>query len=165
MTPFYCVVFDEGEHFEYTGDAASMRDKVARLTKDSGPGDVEGYERFLKANETTYQVGFEGLGDEPTDAWTDAAKAPPDLINLEAYRTVWSLACKQVSDPRLRVVLTFQSLRVGLIGRQGGRVRCGAKVAQICPGTAAGKRVATGVALADGENLAADVVVSNCDAA
>jgi phytoene desaturase len=37
----------------------------------------------------------------------------PDLLRLEGYRTVYSLACKHVKDERLRVVLTFQSLLVG----------------------------------------------------
>lgn len=35
------------------------------------------------------------------------------MIRLEGYRTVWSLACKHVKNPKLRVVLTFQSLLVG----------------------------------------------------
>ena len=195
VTPFYRVVFDDGERFEYTGDAAAMRAEVARLA----PADVDGYARFLKASEAIYRVGFEALGDQPFDAWTDMAKVLPDLLRLEAYRTVWSLACKHVADPRLRVVLTFQSLLVGgnpfattsvycliaflerqwgvhfpiggtgsfvrglvgLIEGQGGRVRCGAKVAQICVADGA----ASGVRLENGENLAADVVVSNCDSA
>ena len=199
VTPFYRVVFDDGEHFEYTGDAASMRAEVARLA----PDDVDGYERFLKASEAIYRVGFEALGDEPFGTWTDMVKVLPDLVRLEAYRTVYSLASKHVADPRLRVVLTFQSLLVGgnpfattsvycliaflerqwgvhfpmggtgslvrglvqLIEGQGGTVRCGAKVAQICTSEADGKRAASGVILAGGENLAADVVVSNCDSA
>ena len=40
-------------------------------------------------------------------------KVAPELIRLEGYRTVWSLACKHVKNPKLRVVLTFQSLLVG----------------------------------------------------
>jgi phytoene desaturase len=50
---------------------------------------------------------------------------------------------------------------VGLIEGQGGRVRCGADVARI---VVTGNR-ATGVALASGERIDADVVVSNADAA
>jgi len=195
VAPFYRVVFDDGEHFEYTGDAASMRAEVRRLA----PADVEGYDRFLEASEAIYRVGFEELGDEPFASWTDMAKVLPDLVRLEAYRTVWSLACKHVKDARLRVVLTFQSLLVGgnpfattsvycliaflerqwgvhfpiggtgsfvrglvgLIEGQGGAVRCNAKVARINVTRGA----ASGVRLADGENLAADVVVSNCDSA
>src|SRR5690606_18144190 len=50
---------------------------------------------------------------------------------------------------------------VSLIEGQGGAVRCGAEVAQIL---VEGRR-ATGVRLASGEILRADVVVSNADAA
>ncbi len=113
VAPFYRVVFDDGERFEYTGDPVSMRAEVARITRDSTPDDVAGYERFLAASEAIYRVGFEQLGDEPFDSLGDMAKVLPDLVRLEAYRTVWSLACKHVADPRLRVVLTFQSLLVG----------------------------------------------------
>ena len=199
VTPFYRVVFDDGEHFEYTGDAEAMRAEVGRIA----PNDVDGYARFLKASEAIYRVGFEELGDEPFESWTDMAKVLPDLVRLEAYRTVWSLACKHVSDPRLRVVLTFQSLLVGgnpfattsvycliaflerrwgvhfpiggtgsfvrglvgLIEGQGGSVRCNAPVAQITVDEGRARAAANGVRLADGETLAADVVVSNCDSA
>jgi phytoene desaturase len=50
---------------------------------------------------------------------------------------------------------------VSLIEGQGGRVRCGEEAAEI---TLEG-RTATGVRLASGEHLAADVVVSNADTA
>ena len=109
VAPFYRVVFDDGERFDYSGDAAAMRAEVARIA----PNDVEGYERFLAMSERIFKVGFEELGDQPFDSWTDMARAAPDLIRLEGYRTVWSLACKHVGDPRLRVILTFQSLLVG----------------------------------------------------
>jgi phytoene desaturase len=199
VAPFYRVVFDDGERFEYTGDAESMRAEVRRLA----PDDVDGYDRFLKASEAIYRVGFEELGDEPFESWTDMAKVLPDLVRLEAYRTVWSLACKHVKDARLRVVLTFQSLLVGgnpfattsvycliaflerqwgvhfpmggtgslvrglvgLIEGQGGTVRCNAAVARINVTAEGTNKRASGVRLADGENLAAEVVVSNCDSA
>ncbi len=109
VAPFYRVVFDDGTAFDYSGDADAMRAAVAKLA----PGDVDGYERFLRASEAIYKVGFEQLGDKPFDSWTDMAKVAGDLIRLEGYRTVWSLACKHVRDPKLRVVLTFQSLLVG----------------------------------------------------
>ncbi len=195
VAPFYRVIFDDGEGFDYSGDAAAMRAEVARIA----PDDVEGYERFLRASEAIYKVGFEALGHVPFDSWTDMAKVLPELVKLEAYRTVYSLACKHVRDPKLRVVLTFQSLLVGgnpfattsvycliaflerrwgvhfpmggtgslvrglvnLIEGQGGSVRCNAAVAQITVADGA----ASGVRLADGELLAADVVVSNADSA
>ena len=109
VAPYYRIRFDDGHQFDYGGDAAAMRAEVARLA----PADVEGYERFLKASEAIFKVGFEQLADVPFDSWTDMIRASPDLLKLEGYRTVYSLACKHVRDARLRVVLTFQSLLVG----------------------------------------------------
>lgn len=109
VSPFYRIRFDDGTSFDYSGNAEAMRAEVARLA----PSDVAGYERFLKASEAIFRVGFEQLGHVPFDSWTDMARVVPDLLKLEGYRTVYSLACKYVHDPRLRVVLTFQSLLVG----------------------------------------------------
>lgn len=109
VSPFYRIRFDDGTSFDYSGNAEAMRAEVARLA----PSDVAGYERFLKASEAIFRIGFEQLGHVPFDSWTDMARVVPDLLKLEGYRTVYSLACKYVHDPRLRVVLTFQSLLVG----------------------------------------------------
>ena len=109
VAPYYRIVFDDGQRFDYSGDAAAMRAEVARFA----PADVAGYERFLAASEAIYKVGFEQLGHVPFDSWADMVRVLPALLKLEGYRTVWSLACKHVRDARLRVVLTFQSLLVG----------------------------------------------------
>ncbi|MEO6745641.1 MAG: phytoene desaturase [Caldimonas sp.] len=109
VSPFYRIRFDDGTTFDYSGDAQAMRAEVARLA----PADVDGYERFLRASEAIFRVGFEELGHRPFSTWTDMAKVLPALLKLEGYRTVYALACKHVADPRLRVVLTFQSLLVG----------------------------------------------------
>ena len=58
VAPFYRVRFDDGSTFDYSGDPAAMRAEIGRLA----PDDVEGYERFLKASEAIYKVGFEQLG-------------------------------------------------------------------------------------------------------
>jgi phytoene desaturase len=195
VAPYYRIRFDDGECFDYSGDAAAMRAEVARFA----PGDVAGYERFLRASEAIFKVGFEQLGHVPFDSWTDMARVVPDLLKLEGYRTVYSLASKHVRDPRLRVVLTFQSLLVGgnpfsttsvycliaflerrwgvhfpmggtgslvtglvkLIEGQGGVVRCNQAVEQIM--VEEGR--ASGVRLAGGGTIGADVVVSNADSA
>jgi phytoene desaturase len=109
VAPYYRIRFDDGACFDYSGDADAMRAEVAKFA----PADVPGYERFLQASEAIFKVGFEQLGHVPFDSWTDMVRVLPDLLKLEGYRTVHSLACKHVSDPRLRVVLTFQSLLVG----------------------------------------------------
>jgi phytoene desaturase len=195
LDPFYRIRFDDGTHVDCSGDAAAMRAEVARLA----PGDVAGYERFMRESEAIYRVGFEQLGHVPFDSWRDMARIVPEMLRLKSYRSIHALAASCVRDPRLRFILSFHPLFVGgnpfnvtsiyglishlerrhgvhfvmggtgrlvdglvsLIEGQGGTVRCGAEVAEI---TVQG-RAATGVRLASGERIAADVVVSNADAA
>ena len=109
VTPFYRIRFDDGSHFDVCGQAATMRAAVARLA----PGDVEGYERFLQTSRRIFEVGFEQLAHQPFDRWADMARVLPDLLRLQAWRSVYGLAARHVRDPKLRVVLTFQSLLVG----------------------------------------------------
>jgi phytoene desaturase len=109
VAPFYRIRFDDGSVFDYSGDAQQMRAEVARFS----PGDVAGYQRFLDASRRIFEVAFEQLGHVPFDRWSDMARCAPDLMRLESWRTVYSLASKHVRDARLRVVLTFQSLLVG----------------------------------------------------
>jgi phytoene desaturase len=195
LDPFYRIRFHDGTSFDCSGDPAAMRAEVARLA----PGDVEGYERFMRASEAIYKVGFEQLGHVPFDSWRDMARILPEMMRLESYRSIHGLAARHVRDPRLRFILSFHPLFVGgnpfnvtsiyglisflerrfgvhcviggtnrlvsglagLIEGQGGTIRCGEEVVEI---TVSG-RTATGVRLASGEHVAADVVVSNADAA
>ena len=54
LDPFYRIRFHDGTSFDCSGDPEAMRAEVARLA----PGDVEGYERFMRASEAIYKVGF-----------------------------------------------------------------------------------------------------------
>ncbi|MCX7891322.1 MAG: phytoene desaturase family protein [Burkholderiales bacterium] len=195
LSPFYRIRFHDGTCFDTSGDAAAMRAEVARLA----PGDVAGYERFMRASEAIYRVGFERLGHVPFDSWRDMARIAPDMLRLESYRTIYGLAAKHVRDERVRFALSFHPLFIGgnpfnvtsiyglisflerrwgvhfamggtgslvhglarLVARQGNEVRYGAEVAEIL----LRGRTATGVRLACGETVAADIVVSNADAA
>jgi phytoene desaturase len=195
IDPFYRIRFDDGETFDTSGDAEAMRRQVARLA----PGDVEGYERFMRDAEAIYRIGFEQLGHVPFSSWTDMARIVPQMLRLRSYRSLASLVAGHVRDERIRFALSFHPLFVGgnpfsvtsiyglisflerrsgvhfamggtgrlvsglvkLIEGQGNRIRYGAEVARI---TVADGR-ATGVRLASGENIAADVVVSNADSA
>jgi len=195
MDPFYRIRFDDGSTFDTCGDAASMRREVARLA----PGDVAGYERFMRDSEAIYKVGFEQLGHLPFNSWTDMARIVPKMLRLKSYRSLASLVGSHVRDERIRFALSFHPLFVGgnpfnvtsiyglisflerrsgvhfamggtgslvaglvkLIEGQGNAIRYGAEVTRI---TVANGR-ATGVTLASGEAIAADVIVSNADAA
>ncbi len=195
VTPFYRIRFDDGQSFDYTGDAAAMRSEVSRLA----PDDVAGYERFLTMSEEIFKVGFEQLAHVPFSRWRDMAKIVPDMMKLQSYRTVYGLVSKYVKDDRLRQVLSFHPLLVGgnpfsttsiytliaflerkwgvhfPVGGTGALVR---GLVGLIEGQGGTVRLSTevsqilvengrarGVLLAGGERIDADVVVSNADSA
>jgi phytoene desaturase len=195
VTPFYRIRFDDGSHFDYTGDPAQMRAEVAKFA----PEDVAGYERFMAASEAIYRVGFERLGHVAFDSWTDMARIAPDMLRLQSYRTVYGLVSRYIKHPKLRVVLSFHPLLIGgnpfsassiycliaYLERQwgvhfamGGTGRIvtglvglieGQRGTVRCNASVARIEVAqgraTGVTLSSGETIAADIVVSNADSA
>jgi phytoene desaturase len=109
VSPFYRVRFDDGSTFDCSGDPDAMRAQVARLS----PADLAGWDRFQRLSESIYRVGFEQLAHRPFSRWTDMARVLPQLVRLQGWRSVHGLAARHVRDPRLRVVLSFQSLLVG----------------------------------------------------
>ena len=109
VSPFYRIRFSTGETFNYTGDAAAMRAEVARFSA----ADVAGYEAFMRASEAIFRIGFEKLAHVPFSAWTDMARAVPDMVRLQSYRSVYGLVAGYVKDERLRTILSFHPLLVG----------------------------------------------------
>jgi phytoene desaturase len=109
LSPFYRIRFHNGDTFDCSGDPEAMRAEIGRLS----PGDVDGYERFMKASEATFKVGFEQLGHVPFDSWMDMARVLPAMVKLQSYRSLYSLVARHVRDPRLRFVLSFHPLFVG----------------------------------------------------
>jgi phytoene desaturase len=109
IDPFYELLFDNGERIICSGSADAMRAEVARIS----PGDVAGYERFMRHSEEIYRVGFEQLGHTPFQSWTDMMKVAPDLLRLGGLQSVYGLVSRYVRDPRLRFALSFHPLFVG----------------------------------------------------
>ncbi|WP_428483700.1 phytoene desaturase [Rhodopila sp.] len=109
VSPFYRIRFHDGTSFDYTGDPDAMRAEVARLS----PGDVAGYERFMRLSETTCRIGFEQLGDVPFGSLGDMARIAPDLVRLGGHRSVHAVVSKFIKDPRLRIVFSFHPLLIG----------------------------------------------------
>ena len=195
VTPFYRIRFDDGDAFDYTGDAAQMRAEVTRFS----PSDVAGYERYMSVSEATYKIGFEQLGHVSFDTFGKMAKIIPQMIKLQSYRTVYGLVSKYVKNEKLRTVLSFHPLLVGgnpfattsiycLIAhleRKGGVHFAMGGTGALVQGLARliegqgntlrcntevdsitlDGRCATGVKLKSGELIAADIVVSNADSA
>ncbi|MGB1698861.1 MAG: phytoene desaturase, partial [Nannocystaceae bacterium] len=195
VTPFYRIRFDDGDVFDYTGDAEDMIEQVRRFS----PGDVAGYKKFYEMSRHIFKVGFEQLSYTPFSKAWDMAKIIPQMVRLQSYRTVYGMVAKYIKNDKLRQVFSFHPLLVGgnpfqttsiyslicflerkwgvhfpmggtgslvrglvdLIEGQGNEVRVNTAVKKII----VERGRATGVALADGTTLSADVVVSNADSA
>jgi phytoene desaturase len=195
ISPFYRIRFDDGETFNYTGDAEAMRAEVARFC----PGDVAGYERFMALSQELFRVGFEELGDKPFSSFRDMLRILPDLVRMRGDRSVYGLVARHLKDERLRTVLSFHPLLIGgnpftasaiyalicfLERRWGVHFAMGGtgQVVRGLVGLLQGQGstlrcnaevaqitlrdgVASGVRLVSGETIPADIVVSNADSA
>jgi phytoene desaturase len=195
VSPFYRIRFQDGSHFDYSGDADAMRREIARFS----PRDVDGYDAYMKASEEIFKVGFERLGDVPFSRWTDMARIAPEMIRLSSYRSVFSLVSKFFRDERLRVVFSFHPLLIGgnpftassiycliaFLERRwgvhfalGGTGRLVDGLVGLIEGQGSSLRcnaevreivvqngAACGVRLVSGEAIGADLVVSNADSA
>jgi len=195
MEPFYRIRFDNGEHFDYSGDPERIRAEIARFA----PEDLAGYEGFLKKSEAIFRVGFEQLAHVPFSSFMDMVRIIPPMLKLQSYRSVYSLVSSYIKDPRMRTILSFHPLLIGgnpftvtsiyalisFLERQwgvhwamGGTGRLVSGLVGLIEGQ--GNRVrcgaevaeilvdqgtARGVRLTDGEKIQADIVVSNADAA
>ncbi len=109
MKPFYQLRFNDGSVMRCSGSADEMRAEIQRLS----PGDVDGYERFMKLSERIFDVGFEKLGNQPFNRLWDMAKAVPQIIKLGGLRSVHGMVSRFVKDERIRIALSFHPLFIG----------------------------------------------------
>jgi len=109
LDPFYRIWFDDGSYFDYTGDRERTREQIRKLA----PEDLAGYDRFHDAARAIFQRGFLQLGytgfyDVPT-----MLAVAPDLLRLDAVRTLFGFASKYFSSDKMRQVFSFETLLVG----------------------------------------------------
>lgn len=109
LDPFYEIRWQDGSHFTARQSTAAMRAEVARLS----PGDLKGYDRFLKDSEARYWFGFEDLGRRSMHRLADLIKVLPTFAWLRADKSVYGHAASRVKDERLRFALSFHPLFIG----------------------------------------------------
>lgn len=195
LDPFYRLIFDDGSSLDCCGDETRMRARIAAFAPDDVAGyeafmrDAEaiygvGFERLadvpfgtlvdmlkalpamarLRADRSVYGLAARHVSDERLRT---ALSFHPLFIGGNPFATTAIYALVIHLERKFGVHFAHggtgalvQGL-VRLLEGQGATLRCGAKVAEITVANGA----ATGVRLADGEAIAADVVVSNADAA
>ncbi|MES2978343.1 MAG: phytoene desaturase family protein [Pseudomonadota bacterium] len=195
LDPFYRIRFDDGDHFDYSGDPDRMRAEVRRVS----PSDAAGYERFMAEADHCYRLGFEALGAKAFDSVGDLLRASPAILRMRGWRSLHTMVAAHLKHPKLRMAMSLQSLLIGgnpfsvtcvyslinalermwgvhwALGGTGQLVKGMVGVLESLGGTlrceAEVRRIevtagkATGVTLANGERIASDIVVSNADTA
>ena len=109
MDPYYRIRFDDGSWFDYSGDLDRVRAEVARFS----PEDVAGFDSFVAEAAVCYRLGYEELGSIAYDTLGDLLRAVPSLMKMRGWRSIYRMAASHVKHPKLRLVLSFQTLLIG----------------------------------------------------
>ncbi|GLS88820.1 phytoene desaturase (neurosporene-forming) [Cypionkella aquatica] len=109
LEAFYQIQWQDGSTFTARQSTDAMRAEVARLS----PGDLPGYDKFLKDSEKRYWFGFENLGRRSMHRFADLLKVLPTFVALRADKSVYAHAASRVKDERLRFALSFHPLFIG----------------------------------------------------
>ena len=109
VSPFYRLLWPDGARFDYVNDQAGLDRQIAA----KNPADVAGYKRFLAFSEAVYDEGYKRLGTVPFLKITDMLAAAPQLVMLQAWRSVYAKVSSYVKDDHLRQALSFHTLLVG----------------------------------------------------
>jgi phytoene desaturase len=109
VSPFYRLCWEDGDVFDYVNDQAGLDRQIAARN----PADVEGYQRFLSYSKELLQEGYVKLGTVPFLSFSSMIKAAPELVKLQAWRSVYSMVSEFIADEHLRQAFSFHSLLVG----------------------------------------------------
>lgn len=109
ILPFYRIRFDDGSFFDYDGDPENTRRQIAELA----PEDLSGYERFHADAAAIFERGFLELGYTHFGDVATMLKVVPDLMRLDAVRTLFGFTSKYFKSDKMRQVFSFETLLVG----------------------------------------------------
>ena len=109
ILPFYRIYFDDCTFFDYDGDPGHTREQIMRIA----PGDLIGYERFHADAKAIFERGFLQLGYTYFDSLASLLAVAPDLMRLDAVRTLFSFTGKYFKSDKLRQVFSFEPLLIG----------------------------------------------------
>ena len=195
LAPFYRLRFNDGVTFDYHGDAARMREEVTRLAPDDVAGFEEFMRRseaiYRVGFDRLGHLPFDSLLDMVRIApqllrlgsYRSVYQLVQSLVRDERLRTILSfhpllIGGNPFTTTSIYALIAFLERRfgvhfamggtgkliqglVGLVTSQGNTVHLNQEVSVIR--VRAGRAV--GVQLTNGEEVSADVVVSNADSA
>ena len=193
VDPFYRIRFDDGDHFDYSGDPDRMLAEVLRIDPTAGPG----YAAFLAEADLCLALCFDTLSCQSFDNIGDLLKAVPAIVRMKGWRSLHAMVATHLQHPKLRQALSLQSLLIGgnpfsvtcvfalisalerrfgvhwAMGGTGALVKGLVNLIEDMGGSlrtgAEVRRIdvhqgrACGVTLSTGESIPADIVVCNAD--
>jgi phytoene desaturase len=86
-----------------------MRAQIARIDAR----DVDGFDRFLRASKSIFEVAFAELADQPFHGIGTLLSAAPDLLRLGGFRSVHAEVCRYFKSEKLRLLFSFHPLLIG----------------------------------------------------
>ena len=195
LDPFYRIRFDDGDHFDYSADPERMRQEILRIDPTAGPGYAAFMAEADLCYELGFEAlgsqSFDRLGDlfkalpsmVRMKGWRSLHDMVATHLKHPKLRQAMSLQALLIGGNPFSVTCVFSLINalerrfgvhwamggtgalvkglVDLIESMGGSLRTGAEVRRI---EVSGGR-ACGVTLANGETIAADIVVCNSDTA
>ncbi|MEZ4605891.1 MAG: phytoene desaturase family protein [Deinococcales bacterium] len=109
MRSFYRIFDHKKRKFDYNDDEMFILQEIDKLS----PEDKRGYLNFVHKSKEIFEKGFVELADKPFLKWVDMLAVAPDLIQLEAHKSVYGLVSKYIQDDFLRQVFSFHPLLIG----------------------------------------------------
>jgi len=109
VTPFYRIIFHDGQVFDYTGNESEIIEQIKKFS----PDDVPGYLKFVEKSHAIFDRAFIDLADKPFSSVMDMVRVAPDLIQLRSHESVFKLVSRYVKHPLLQQVFSFHPLLVG----------------------------------------------------
>ncbi|MFD1691337.1 phytoene desaturase [Azotobacter chroococcum] len=109
VSPFYRLCWEDGSRFDYVNDQALLDSQI----RARNPADVDGYRRFLDYSRAVFEAGYLKLGSVPFLTFERMVMAAPQLVRLQAWRSVYGMVSSFIEDDQLRQAFSFHSLLVG----------------------------------------------------
>jgi phytoene desaturase len=109
VSPFYRLMWEDGYTFDYVNDQGELDRQIGARS----PGDVAGYQRFLRYSEALLEEGYVKLGAAPFLDFFSMVQAAPALVRLQAWKSVYKKVAEFIADEHLREAFSFHSLLVG----------------------------------------------------
>lgn len=109
VSPFYRLFWEDGFVFDYSNNSEELFAQIAKKE----PRDVDGYRRFLDYSEEVFDEGYTKLAAKPFLHLWSMVKVSPQLLKLNAYRSVYGTVSNFIKDEQLRQAFSFHSLLVG----------------------------------------------------